>query len=155
MCKKWLLKKSTADVCFYLTDIAVILEEVHFCEKNCMASNYHCYYCHYILHLHICWMNFVAMHNFMQSHNIVAKMTENCETTENLDSNATNYDSNATKLCRCTKKVAWIFLISWFCTIFRFSIILWCFCHKIVLSNVQVLYLVDLFIGCQYLSNRS
>ena len=34
------------------------------------------------------------------------------------------------KFCRHTKKVAWIFLISWLCTIFRFSIILWWFCHK-------------------------
>ena len=41
------------------------------------------------MHLHICWMNFVTMHSFMPSHKIVAKMTENCETTENLDSNAT------------------------------------------------------------------
>ena len=40
-------------------------------------------------HLHICCMNFVIMHNFMQSHKIVAKMTENCKTTENLDSDAT------------------------------------------------------------------
>ena len=86
-------------------------------------------------HPHICCMNFVTMHNFRQSHKIVAKMTENCEATE-------NFDSNITKLCRYAKKVAWIFLISWLCTIFRFSIIFWCFCHKIVSSNVQVLFLV-------------
>ena len=42
-----------------------------------------------IRHLDICWMNFMTMDNFMQSHKIVAKMTEICETTENLDSNAT------------------------------------------------------------------
>ena len=49
-----------------------------------------------------------------------------------------NCDSNVTKLWRYTKKVAWIFLISWLGTVFRFSIILWRFCHKIVPSNVQV-----------------
>ena len=41
------------------------------------------------MHLHICWMNFVTMHNFMQSHKIVEKMPENCEMTENRDSDAT------------------------------------------------------------------
>ena len=49
-----------------------------------------------------------------------------------------NCESNVTKLCRYTKKVAWIFLISWLCRFFRFSVILWSFCHKIVSSNVQV-----------------
>ena len=40
---------------------------------------------------------------------------------------------------RYSKKFAWIFLISWLSTIFRFSVILLFFCHKIVSSNVQVL----------------
>ena len=31
----------------------------------------------------------MTMHNFMQSHKIVAKMTENCEMTENRDSDTT------------------------------------------------------------------
>ena len=50
-----------------------------------------------------------------------------------------NCETNVTKLRRYIKKVARIFLISWLCTIFWFSIILWCFFHKIVSSNVQVL----------------
>ena len=81
---------------------------------------------------------FVTMHNFMQSHKIVAKMTENVKWQKIVTLVQQNYDSNVTKLRRYMKKVAWIFLISWLCTIFRFSIILWRFCHKIVPSNVQV-----------------
>ena len=62
---------------------------------------------------------------FMKQQKILTLMPQNC-------------DYNVTKF---TKKVVWIFLISWLCTIFRFSIILWTFCHKIVSPNVQVLWL--------------
>ena len=42
-----------------------------------------------------------------------------------------NCDSNVAKLCRYTKKVARIFLISWLCAIFRFSKTLCLFATKL------------------------
>ena len=57
---------------------------------------------------------------------------------------------NVTKLWRYTKKIAWIFLISWLCTIFRFSIISWRFCHKIVPSNVHIHICLCSFYSCWY-----
>ena len=60
--------------------------------KRSLYLNVSLYYCNRALsclhesdekyeswHLHIFWMNFVTMHNFMQSYKIMTKMTENCD----------------------------------------------------------------------------